>query len=84
VTFTFIGQSFSVIYKGGASYQKMDVYVDDVLVGTIDEKASTTTYQQHWDFPGQLTQGQHTLKLVLIKTSTSSKAIGTIDAVVVR
>jgi len=55
-SFSFSGQSFSVLYKGGSSFRKMDVYVDDVLVGTIDEKASLSTFQMRWDYPSQLAQ----------------------------
>jgi hypothetical protein len=81
VTFQFTGQSFSVIYKGGPSYRTIDVYVDDVLAGTIDERHSTSTYKAHWEYPGQLSPGQHTLKLVFI--TSSSNANGSVDAVIV-
>lgn len=82
VTFQFTGQSFSVIYKGGPSYRTIDVYVDDVLAGTIDERHSTSTYKARWDYPKQLSPGQHTLKLVFV--TTSSNANGSMDAVIVR
>lgn len=82
VTFSFTGQAFSIIYKGGPSYRKMDVYIDDVLVGTIDERHDTSTYKARWDFPGQLLLGPHTLKLVFVTTSSSTN--GSVDAVLVR
>jgi hypothetical protein len=82
VTFQFTGQSFSVIYKGGPSYRKMDVYVDGVLVTTIDERRDVSTYNLRWDYPGQLPLGQHTLKLVFVTTSSSTN--GAVDAVIVR
>ena len=82
VTFQFTGQSFSVIYKGGPSYRTIDVYVDDVLAGTIDERHSTSTYKAHWDYPNQLSPGQHTLKLVFVTTSSNTN--GSVDAVIVR
>lgn len=82
VTFQFTGQSFSVIYKGGPSYRTIDVYVDDVLAGTIDERHSTSTYKARWEYPGQLSPGQHTLKLVFL--TSSSNANGSVDAVIVR
>lgn len=82
LTFQFTGQSFSVIYKGGPSYRKMDVYIDNVLVATIDERHDVSTYQARWDFPGQLSPGQHTLKLVFVTTSSSTN--GSVDAVIVR
>lgn len=82
VTFQFTGQSFSLIYKGGPSYRKMDVYIDGVLVGTIDQRYDVSTYKARWDYPGQLPNGPHTLKLVFVTTSASTN--GSVDAVIVR
>ena len=82
VTFPFTGQSFSVIYKGGPSYRNMDVYVDGVLVGTINQQHAASTYKARWDYTGQLPLGQHTLKLVFVTTSTQYN--GSVDAVIVR
>jgi hypothetical protein len=82
VSFTFTGQSLSLVYKGGPSYRKMDVYIDDVLVGTIDERLDTSKYKVRWDYPGQLSPGQHILKLVFV--TTSSRTSGSVDAVIVR
>jgi hypothetical protein len=84
VTFAFTGQSFSVIYKSGPAFRKMDVYVDNVLVGTIDERTSTSTFQLRWNYPAQLTPGDHVLKLVFVTPNTSGKTNGSIDAVIVR
>lgn len=82
VTFQFTGQSFSLIYKGGPSYRKMDVYIDGAVVATIDQRHDVSTYKARWDFPGQLAAGQHTLKLVFVTTQSST--IGSVDAVIVR
>jgi hypothetical protein len=82
VTFQFTGQSFSLIYKGGPSYRKMDVYIDGVLAATIDERLDVSTYKARWDYPGQLPPGAHTLKLVFVTTSASTN--GSVDAVLVR
>jgi len=82
VTFQFTGQSFSIIYKGGPSYRKMDVYLDGVLVAAIDERHDVSTYQARWDYQGRLSLGQHTLKLVFVTTSSSTN--GSVDAVIVR
>lgn len=82
VTFPFTGQSFSVIYKGGPSYRKIDVYIDDVLVATIDERHDASTYKARWDYPGQLSPGPHALKLVFVTTSSNTN--GSLDAVIVR
>ena len=54
---SFTGQSFSLIYKGGITFSKFDVYVDEVLVGTLDQKLEAATYQVRWDYPGQLAAG---------------------------
>jgi hypothetical protein len=82
VMFQFTGQSFSLIYKGGPSYRKMDLYLDGVLVTTIDERFDVSTYKARWDYPGQFPLGQHTLKLVFVTTSSSTN--GSVDAVIVR
>ena len=83
ITFPFTGQSFSIIYKGGVTFSKFDVFVDGVLVGTLDQKTSTTTYQKRWDYPGTLAFGSHTLKLVF-KVTSSTIYRGSLDAVIVR
>jgi hypothetical protein len=82
VTFPFTGQSFSVIYKGGPSYRTIDVYIDDVLVATIDERHDSSTYKARWDYTGQLSPGPHSLKLVFVTTSSNTN--GSLDAVIVR
>jgi len=81
VTFTFTGKSFSVLYTSGPAFGKLDVYIDGVLVGNISENGKTTVYQNRWDYPGQLTLGNHTLKLV---AAGSTNTNGSIDAVIVR
>jgi parallel beta-helix repeat protein len=80
VTFTFTGQSLSILYTGGPGFRKIDVYIDNVLVGTIDQKASVRTFQQKWNYSGNLAPGNHTLKLVFV--SDTGKV--SIDAVIVR
>jgi hypothetical protein len=83
VTVPFAGQSFSLIFKGGITYSKFDIYVDDVLVGMLDQKLAAATYQVRWDYPGQLAPGDHTLKLVFKVTSATVNR-GSLDAVIVR
>lgn len=82
VVLPFTGQSFSIIYRGGA-YGKLDVFIDAKLVATLDEKLATDTYQQRWDYPGQLAQGNHRLKLVFKLTNTNVNR-GSLDAVIIR
>ena len=60
----------------------MDVYIDNVKVGTINQKELGQTYQKRWDYSGQLTSGAHTLKLVFVPTGNRSR--GSLDAVIVR
>lgn len=83
VKFPFTGQSFSILYKGGPYFNAIDVYVDGTLVGTIDQKLSSAAFQQRWDYPGQLTAGKHTLKLVF-KAAKGGMSRGSVDAVIVR
>ncbi|HSK88165.1 MAG TPA: hypothetical protein VK880_07415, partial [Anaerolineales bacterium] len=83
VMFPIMGQSFSIIYKGGVTYGRLDIYVDEILVGTLDQKMSAASYQQRWDYPGQLAPGNHTLKLVF-KVTSSTINKGSLDAVIIR
>lgn len=83
-TLTFEGTSFSVLYTGGPAFRSMDVYVDDVLVGSINQKADGRTYQLRWDYTGQLEPGSHVLKLVFVTDNTSGDTKGSLDAVIIR
>lgn len=78
VTLNFTGQTFSVIYKTGPLFGKMNVYVDGRQVGTIDQYTSTATFQRRWSYGGTLTAGAHTLKLVY---ASPSGARVSVDAV---
>jgi glycosyl hydrolase family 71 len=83
ITFPFTGQSFSLVYKGGVTFSKFDVYVDGALVSTLDQKLAAATYQVRWDYPGQFALGNHTLKLVF-KVVSATVNRGSLDAVIVR
>jgi hypothetical protein len=83
ITIPFTGQSFSLIYKGGITFSKFDVYVDGALVGTLDQKLPAATYQVRWDYPGQFPPGDHTLELVFKVTSATVNR-GSFDALIVR
>ena len=84
VTLNFSGQSFSVLYRGGKAFGKMDVFVDGELVGTINQQEKTG-FKLRWDYSGKLTPGKHELKLVFVADETSAKqTYGSIDAVIVR
>jgi parallel beta-helix repeat protein len=81
VKLNFTGESFSILYTSGPSYGKVKVYVDGVLVGTINQKTSAVQYQKRWDYPGQLTPGSHVLKLVI---SNPANIYSSLDQVIVR
>ncbi len=81
ITFTFTGQSFSVLYTSGTAYGQVKVYIDGALVGTIDEYGSKTIYQKRWNYTKQLALGKHTLKLVTVGNLGRK---GSLDAVIVR
>jgi hypothetical protein len=78
VTLNFTGPSFSIIYKTGPLFGKMNVYVDGQLVHTLDQKTAIALFQQKWSYPGTLTAGSHQLKLVY---SGPSNARVSLDAV---
>jgi hypothetical protein len=80
-TYNFAGTDFTVVYKGGPSYRSMDVFIDGSKVGTINQQKTASTYDLHWDYPGTLSNAQHTLKLVFVASSSSNN--GSVDAVVV-
>jgi hypothetical protein len=77
----FSGQAFSILYKGGPGYGKMQVYVDGAGVGTIDQYSARSQYGLRWDSPAELALGAHTLRLVFL--ATHSNARGSLDAVLV-
>ncbi|MBU2610847.1 MAG: hypothetical protein KJ606_07880 [Chloroflexi bacterium] len=79
-TFTFTGQSFSILYNAGSKYGNLDIYVDGVSAGSINQKASANRYQQRWDYPGQLSSGTHELRMVF---SGPKKAQASLDGVIV-
>ena len=84
VTFNFTGQSFSILHKSGPEFGKMDVYVDGVLLGSVNERTAKSSFQQRWNYTGQLAPGNHTLKLVFAVSKKSNRISGSIDAVIVR
>jgi hypothetical protein len=84
VTFTFTGQSFSILYTGGPDFRKIEVYVDGVLVDKINQKKDSNKFKQRWDFSGSLSPGSHTLKLVFVTKKDATHLFGSLDAVIVR
>ncbi|HZJ24129.1 MAG TPA: right-handed parallel beta-helix repeat-containing protein [Anaerolineales bacterium] len=80
VTLNFTGRSFSLLYTTGLNFGKLDIYVDNQLIATLDQRTSQIYFQKRWD-SGQFSAGAHVLKLVYIGRNDSK---GTLDAVIVR
>ena len=59
----FTGKQIRVIYGKDNDLGTLSVYIDDVLVDTIDENAASIQYQQIWESDA-LSSGEHTLRLV--------------------
>jgi hypothetical protein len=71
-SWVFRGTSVRVTYMATASSGRMNIYVDGVLKGTIDQFSSSTV-RKYYTFAG-LTDAVHTLKLVDVYTkATASK-----------
>ena len=81
VTFRFTGHSFSLLYTSGSTNGKLDIYVDNTLIATLDQKTTDILFQKRWDYPGNLPPGAHELRLVFTGPTNTR---GTIDAVIVR
>ena len=84
VTLGFTGSSFSVIYTTCRECRIIDVYIDNILVGFINERDWREAYQQRWIYPGKLAPGFHTLKLVFVTANKRDRTKGSIDAIIVR
>lgn len=63
-TFTFTGETFGIIYTDGPSFRKMEVYVNGVLIHTVQRRALKTRYQQRWDYPDLLPEGENIITIV--------------------
>ena len=80
VTLNFTGKTFSLLYTTGLNFGKLDIYVDNQLIATLNQKTSQISFQKRWD-SGQLSAGAHVLKLVFTGRNDSK---GTLDAIIVR
>ncbi|MBL8100464.1 MAG: right-handed parallel beta-helix repeat-containing protein [Anaerolineales bacterium] len=78
VSFTFVGESFGIIYTDGPSFRKMEVFVNGVLMYTVNRRAYQTRYQQRWDYPDLLPEGENTIKIVFTNGN------GMFDGIVMR
>ncbi|MBI9045471.1 MAG: BspA family leucine-rich repeat surface protein [Anaerolineaceae bacterium] len=75
---TFNGIQISLIFAKNIDLGTLSVYIDDVLITTINEYGATMQFQQSWD-SNELTAGEHTLRLV---HETGTYAV--LDGIVVR
>jgi hypothetical protein len=81
VTLSFTGQSISLLYETGKGFGKMDVYIDNQLIATLNQRTSQNQFQKRWDYQGTLPTGQHELKLIF---NGPDALKGSLDAIVVR
>lgn len=74
VEFTFTGTSIRYIGTMGSNYGYADIYIDNVLVQTIDTFSSTGKYQQVLYRHSNLSNETHTIKVVVkgVKNPNSS------------
>jgi hypothetical protein len=78
-TFTFTGTKFSIIYKTGPVYGKMDVYVDGTLVGTINQYTGSALFQQKWSYSGTLATGTHKVKMVFASPAGGKNSVDAVS-----
>lgn len=81
IALKFTGSTFTILYTNGPSFSTIDVYVDNVLVGTINEYTKTIRYQKQWTCPKALAYGAHEIKLVFTGPAPTR---GNVDAILVK
>jgi hypothetical protein len=79
VTLNFTGQTFSIIYKTGPVFGNMEVYVDGTLVHTLNQNTASPLFQQKWSYPGTLSPGSHTLKLVFASPTSGRVSLDAVS-----
>ncbi|MBI9044371.1 MAG: peptidoglycan DD-metalloendopeptidase family protein [Anaerolineaceae bacterium] len=66
-TFSFEGNRFTLIYNGYLTRGTAELYLDGILLATVNQYMPTEegqmAWQQHWESP-EFSQGQHTLKII--------------------
>ncbi len=45
------GTQFTLIFSRAPGYGQLDIYLDGVKIGTLNQKRSTTSYQKEWTSP---------------------------------
>ncbi|MGB8983060.1 MAG: hypothetical protein WCC12_14385, partial [Anaerolineales bacterium] len=67
VTFDFTGDQFNFLYSTGAYGGILDIYVDDIKIGSVNQSGGST-HQNVWISP-LLEKQQHTVRLVHVSGS---------------
>jgi hypothetical protein len=81
VNFSFTGQTFSIIYYSAPGLGKMQVYLDDQLISTLNQNTATVISQNKWSYSGTLTAGTHKLRLLSLSDGGARVSL---DAISVR
>lgn len=81
LTYAFTGRSIGWVAATGPAFGRARVYVDGVLVGTVDLHAATTSWRTVVFAWSWATSGSHTLRIVCAGTAGHAK-VG-VDALVV-
>ncbi|WP_030172948.1 N-acetylmuramoyl-L-alanine amidase [Spirillospora albida] len=68
-SWTFTGRTAGLIVKRGSGLGAVHVYVDGAKLGTLDTRASTTSYRQLIWTRSWSASGKHTIKIVVAGTS---------------
>jgi V8-like Glu-specific endopeptidase len=81
-TVTVYGTGFKLYYVQAPNRGKMDIYVDDVKIATLNMYSTATAYRRLWISPA-IPAGVHTLRFVHIAGATSTQKYADIDGLVV-
>ena len=77
---TFTGSSFTLLYTTNSTFGNMEVRVDGVLIGAINQYSASRVFNQKWDSPVTFGPGPHTLLLTHIGPDATRM---TVDAITI-
>ena len=63
VVFSFIGTDFELSYQASSMMGELSIYIDDIIIGVVDQFKSTNQWQKKWNSP-VLPAGLHTVQLI--------------------
>jgi hypothetical protein len=69
VSYTFTGRAVAIVTTKSATRGKANVYLDGVLVVTVDPYSATTAYRSVVWTKTWASAGTHTVKIVVVGTS---------------